>query len=211
MARVKSGSGRWWMQEHRVDPYVGRAAREGYRARSVYKLIEIDKKDDLLRSGMRILDLGAAPGAWCQYLARRVGSQGTVIALDILEMEPIANVTFVRGDFRDDLIVDKLRLAIGDELLDLVVSDMSPNMAGIRAADQARAMHLAELTLDVCPVVLSKGGSLLTKVFQGEGIEGYRASLKNQFGKLVTRKPKASRGRSREHYLLARGFLGAQI
>lgn len=194
-----------------MDPYVGRAAREGYRARSVYKLIEIDKKDDLLRSGMRILDLGAAPGAWCQYLARRVGSQGTVIALDILEMEPIANVTFVRGDFRDDLIVDKLRLAIGDELLDLVVSDMSPNMAGIRAADQARAMHLAELTLDVCPVVLSKGGSLLTKVFQGEGIEGYRASLKNQFGKLVTRKPKASRGRSREHYLLARGFLGAQI
>ena len=212
MARRKRGSSGRWLHEHRTDPFVAEAAKEGYRARSVYKLREIDERDGLVRSGMRVVDLGAAPGAWSQYLARRIGPKGSVVALDILEMEPVVNVTFLQGDFRDDTTLVRLRHAIGIEPVDLVVSDMAPNMGGIRAADQAQAMYLAELAYELCGEVLDHGGSFLVKVFQGEGIDAYRATLKSAFEKLKTRKPKASRDRSREQYLLAEGFtLGSTL
>jgi 23S rRNA (uridine2552-2'-O)-methyltransferase len=205
MGRKGSSSGRW-MQEHRKDPYVERAAREGYRARSVYKLLEIDERDALLSPGLCVVDLGAAPGAWSQYIAKRVGAKGSVTALDILTMDPIADVNVLCGDFRTDETLAALMDAVQSRPVDLVVSDMAPNMAGIRAADQARAMDLAEIALDFAMQVLPPGGSFLVKVFQGEGIEAYRRVIKDAFEKLVTRKPKASRDRSRELYFLASGF-----
>ncbi len=206
MARKRQGSSRRWLREHRTDPFVAQAQKEGFRARSAYKLIEIDEREQIVRPGMRVVDLGAAPGAWSQYLARKVGPKGSVIALDILEMNPIANVTFLQGDFRDEQVLARLRETVGSAPVDLVVSDMAPNIGGIRAADQAQSMYLAELALELCGYVLGRGGSLVVKVFQGEGIEAYRDALKSAFGNLKTRKPKASRDRSREQYLIAQQF-----
>ena len=170
--------------------------------------MEIDEKDALVRPGMAVVDLGAAPGAWSQYITRCVGPKGNAFALDILEMDPVADVTFLQGDFRDERVTAALLALVDSTPIDLVVSDMAPNMAGIRAADQARTMDLAELALDFADTVLTSGGAFLVKAFQGEGIDAFRAAIKQRFGKLATRKPAASRDRSREVYLLATGFRG---
>jgi 23S rRNA (uridine2552-2'-O)-methyltransferase len=208
VTRHRRSSSRRWLREHRSDPFVARAVNAGYRARSVYKLIEIDDKDALVRSGMTVVDLGAAPGAWSQYLARRVGSGGRVVALDLLELAPIAGVTVVQGDLRDAAALAALLEHAGPGTVDLVVSDMAPNMGGIRVADQARAMDLADVGLDFAERVLAPGGSFLVKVFVGHGLDEYRRALRERFSKVHTRKPDASRDRSRELYLLARGFRG---
>lgn len=194
------------MQEHFDDPYVRKAQEMGYRSRAVFKLLEIQEKDRLLRQGMTVVDLGAAPGGWSQVAAGLVGGQGCVIASDILPMDPLPGVTFVEGDFREEAVFQSIRDAVGDRPVSLVISDMAPNMSGNRAVDQPRAMYLAELALDFARQVLAPGGSLLVKAFQGEGIDEYRRSLKAAFEQVSVRKPGASRARSSEIYLLARGF-----
>jgi len=204
MARSKSSQR--WLQEHFNDPWVAKAQAEGYRSRACYKLIEINDKDRLLRPGMRVLDLGAAPGGWSQVAARLVGDHGTVLASDILEMEPLAGVTFIQGDFREDEVFQQILGALGGGKADLVISDMAPNMSGSRAVDQPRAMYLAELALDMAKTVLEPEGRFLVKAFQGEGIEEFRRSLHDSFRTVVTRKPAASRPRSNEVYLLGSGL-----
>lgn len=193
-----------WMHEHVTDPFVQRANREGWRSRAVFKLIEIDEKDRLLRPGMAVVDLGAAPGSWCQYAARRVQPGGKLIALDLLEMTPMAGVEFIQGDFREDAVLRQLEAALAGRPVDLVLSDMAPNLSGIAATDQARVMHLAELTLDFARAHLKPGGDLLAKVFQGSGFMELRGAMAEMFESLAVRKPEASRGRSAEVYLLAR-------
>lgn len=200
MARSKSSSA--WLREHVEDPYVQRAVREGYRARSAYKLLEILEKDRLVRSGMRVLDLGAAPGSWSQVVAPLVGSQGQVLATDILEMQPLTGVGFLQGDFREESVVQSLVNMLSGHRADLVLSDMSPNISGTAAVDQARSMHLCELALELAVQVLRPGGAMLVKVFQGEGSDTFRKSMAAVFPLLKTRKPKASRPRSSEIYLL---------
>lgn len=202
MARSKS-SGRW-LREHFDDEYVKRSQRDGYRSRAVYKLIEIDEKDHLLKPGMTVVDLGAAPGGWSQYAAHKVGDKGRVIALDILPVDAFPGVEFIQGDFREDAVLEQLMQTLGDRQVDLVISDMAPNMSGQDAVDQPRAMYLAELAKALCDEVLRPGGDFLTKLFQGEGFDAYLAELKRDFGKVIIRKPKASRPRSREVYALAR-------
>ncbi len=204
MARSKS-SGRW-LKEHFQDEFVQRAQREGWRSRGAFKLEEIDAKDRLLKPGMVVLDLGAAPGGWSQYAARRLGHAGRVIALDILPMDSLADVAFLRGDFREPSVVDTLLEILGDDRADLVMSDMAPNMSGVKAVDQPSSMYLAELALDLAEQVLRPGGSFLVKVFQGEGFDELLKSMRGRFGKVASRKPKASRDRSRELYLLARNY-----
>lgn len=204
MARSKS-SGRW-LQEHFRDPWVAKAQAEGYRSRASYKLLEIHEKDRLFRPGMRVLDLGAAPGGWSQVAARLVGSSGRVVASDILPMDAIPDVTFIQGDFHEESVFDAILEALGGKKVDLVMSDMAPNMSGNRAVDQPRAMYLAELALDMARRVLSREGRFLTKIFQGEGVDEYRRELQQGFDKLVTRKPAASRPRSPEVYLLGTGL-----
>ncbi len=206
MARSKS-SGRW-LQEHFDDEYVKRAQLDGYRSRAAYKLIEIDEKDTLLRSGMRVADLGAAPGGWTQIAASRVGAHGVVVAMDILEMEPLPGAEFLQGDFREQAVLDRLLELVGGEPLDLVLSDMAPNLSGVSAVDIPKAMFLVELAHDFARQTLKPGGDLLMKVFQGDGFEPLLQVLREDFVKVVTRKPKASRGRSRELYLLARKYRG---
>ncbi|PKM22923.1 MAG: 23S rRNA (uridine(2552)-2'-O)-methyltransferase RlmE [Gammaproteobacteria bacterium HGW-Gammaproteobacteria-14] len=203
MARSKSSQR--WLQEHFNDSWVAKAQAEGYRSRACYKLIEINDKDRLFRSGMRVLDLGAAPGGWSQVAARLVGDHGTVLASDILEMEPLPGVTFIQGDFREDEVFQQILAALGGKA-DLVISDMAPNMSGSRAVDQPRAMYLAELALDMAKTVLEPEGRFLVKAFQGEGIEEFRRSLHDSFRTVVTRKPAASRPRSNEVYLLGSGL-----
>lgn len=204
MARSKS-SGRW-LREHFKDEFVQRAQREGWRSRGAFKLEEIDAKDRLLKPGMVVLDLGAAPGGWSQYAARRLGHAGRVIALDILPMDSLADVAFLQGDFREPSVVDTLLETLGDDRADLVMSDMAPNMSGVKAVDQPSSMYLAELALDLAEQVLRPGGSFLVKVFQGEGFDQLLKSMRGRFGKVASRKPKASRDRSRELYLLARNY-----
>ncbi len=206
MARSKS-SGRW-LQEHFDDEFVKRAQADGYRSRAAYKLIEIDEKDRLLRPGMRVADLGAAPGGWTQVAARRVGSSGVVVAMDILEMDPVPGANFLQGDFREDAVLEQLLELVGGEPLDLVLSDMAPNMSGMSAVDIPKAMFLVELAHDFAHQTLKPGGDLLMKVFQGEGFEPLLQRLRSDFTQVITRKPKASRDRSRELYLLARKFKG---
>lgn len=203
MARSKSS--RRWLREHFDDPYTQRAQAEGYRGRAVYKLAEIDEKDRLLRPGMRVLDLGAAPGAWSQYAVERVGARGRVIASDILPMDPIPGVTFIQGDFHEEAVLDEILEALGDDGADLVLSDMAPNMSGIDAVDQPAAMALTELAGDLARQVLGTQGKLLTKMFQGEGSDAFVRAVKGEFTSVRIRKPKASRDRSREVYLLASG------
>lgn len=199
-----SKSSRRWLDEHFKDEYVQKAQQAGYRSRAAFKLLEIQERDRLIKQGMTVIDLGAAPGGWSQLAANWVGKHGKIIALDILEMDGLLGVEVLQGDFRDDDVFTKLLQVIGDDGVDLVISDMAPNLSGNKAVDQPRAMYLAELALDLSRQVLKPGGGLLTKVFQGEGFEPYLQDLRATFGSVVTRKPKASRDRSREQYLLAR-------
>lgn len=202
MARSKSSHR--WLREHFSDSYVQQAQKEGYRSRAVYKLKEIQEKDRLLRPGMRIVDLGAAPGGWSQYAGELIGDSGQVVALDILPMDALVGVTALEADFTEDEALELLRDALGEAPVDLVLSDMAPNISGMAAVDQPRAMYLAELALDFAREVVKPGGDFLVKVFQGEGFDEFLKALRRDFGRVVTRKPKASRGRSREVYLLAR-------
>lgn len=192
------------MQEHVNDTYVQRAQKEGWRARAVFKLKEIDEKDHLLKPGMTVVDLGATPGSWCQYVAKRIQPGGRLIALDLLAMEPLHGVEFIQGDFREDEVLEKLKSALAGRQVDLVLSDMAPNMTGIASTDSTQVMCLAELTLDFSRQHLKPGGDLLVKVFQGAGFMELRKVLQAEFGSLATRKPAASRDRSAELYLLAR-------
>ena len=206
MSRSKS-SGRW-LQEHFDDEFVKRSQQEGYRSRAVYKLEEIDQKDRLLKPGITIIDLGAAPGGWSQYVARKLKGKGRVVALDILPMEALDGVEFLQGDFLEDDVFQQLLTLLGEDQPDLVISDMAPNMSGMQAVDIPRAMYMAELALDLGRQVLKPGGGLLVKLFQGEGFDAYLKMLREHFNRVVTRKPRASRSRSREIYALATGFRG---
>lgn len=198
---------RRWLDEHFSDRYVKRAQKEGARSRAVYKLEELDRRDHLIKPGMTLIDLGAAPGGWSEYAAQHVGDSGLVIALDILPINPIAGVTAIQGDFRDDAVLEQLLGVINDRPVDLVLSDMAPNLSGVKVADQARAMHLVELALDLARQVLRPGGDLLVKLFQGEGSENFLKELRNSFAKVLIRKPDASRARSAEVYVLARNYI----
>ena len=204
MKRSKSSQN--WLKRHFDDFYVKEAQKAGYRSRAVYKLLEIQEKDRILKSGMVVIDLGAAPGSWSEIAAPLVGKSGKVIAMDILEIEPIDGVTFIQGDFTEQKVYDSLLESLNGREVDLVMSDLAPNISGTRAVDQPKAMYLAELALDFSQHVLKSGGDLLTKVFQGEGSEQYLKALRGSFDKVVIRKPKASRPKSREVYMLARGF-----
>lgn len=206
MARSKSS--KRWLQEHFSDQYVKQSQRDGYRSRASYKLLEIDKKDKLFRAGMTVVDLGAAPGGWSQVAAERVGDRGRVVASDILPMDSIAGVDFIQGDFTEEDVFEALLAAIDGAAVDLVISDMAPNMSGVGAVDQPRAMYLVELALDMAREILAPGGSFVAKVFQGEGFEPWLADVRSAFTKVATRKPDASRARSREVYIVARGFKG---
>ena len=193
------------MQEHLNDEFVKRAQKEGYRARAAYKLIEIDDKDKLIKPGMTIVDLGSTPGSWCQVAVQRLKNQGKIIALDILEMQPIAGVEFIQGDFREDAVLKQLELKLNNKPVDLVIADMAPNISGISDVDQAGAMYLTELALDFSKVWLKPNGNFLVKVFIGSGFDDIVKVMRQQFDKVVTRKPKASRDRSSEVYLLGLG------
>jgi 23S rRNA (uridine2552-2'-O)-methyltransferase len=198
----KNRSNKAWLHEHVTDAYVHRAKAEGYRSRAAFKLLEIDEQDRLLRSGMIVVDLGAAPGSWCQVAACRVGASGCVIALDLLPMEPLAGVDFIQGDFREAAILEKLEERLGKIRVDLVLSDMAPNMSGVGVSDQARSIHLAELTLDFAVAHLKSGGNMLVKMFHGSGFEQFRRPMADVFKTVAVRKPRASRDRSSEVYLL---------
>lgn len=196
-----------WLDEHFNDPYVKQAQQQGYRSRAAFKLIEINERDKLLRENITVVDLGAAPGGWSQVAMRAIGKRGRVIATDILAMEPIAGVEFIHGDFREEAIFDQLRQRIGNHGADLVISDMAPNISGMGAIDQPRAMYLVELAVDLAQNVLAPQGDLLIKVFQGEGFDALLRDLRKSFSKVLIRKPKASRARSKEVYILARGYM----
>lgn len=206
MARSKTSAA--WLKEHVDDVWVQKAQKDGYRSRATYKLAEIDDKDRLLRPGMTVIDLGSAPGGWSQLLSERLGGRGTILASDILPMDAIPDVQFIQGDFTEEDVLQQLLDAMGDRQADLVISDMAPNLSGMNAIDQPKAMYLVELALDLAEQVLRPGGDFLAKVFQGEGYEDYLKLLRSRFDKVLTRKPEASRARSREVYLLGRGFKG---
>jgi 23S rRNA (uridine2552-2'-O)-methyltransferase len=201
-----SKSSRRWLDRHRSDPYVKQAQREGFRSRALFKLSQIQERDRILGTGMRIVDLGAAPGGWSQFACRVAGAKGRVFALDILPMEPLPNVIFIRGDFGDQERQMQLRLALNGEMVDVVLSDMAPNLTGNTAVDQPRAIYLGELALDLARVVLKPGGSFVVKSFQGEGFEDFLKTVRAAFKRVVSRKPKSSRPGSRELYLVATGF-----
>lgn len=204
MARSKSSSR--WLKEHFDDPFVKMAQKDGYRSRASYKLLEVQEKDRILRPGMTVIDLGSAPGGWSQVTSRVIGDKGTLIASDILPMAAIADVIFIEGDFTEERVFQQIMDAVGNNPVDLVISDMAPNMSGVRAADQAAAMYLCELALDLASKVLRPGGDFLIKVFHGEGFDAYLRDVRSRFEKVQMRKPASSRDRSREQYLLARGM-----
>jgi len=204
MARSKSSAD--WLKEHVDDVWVQKAQQDGYRTRASYKLIELDDKDGLMRPGMTVLDLGSAPGGWSQVVSRKVGSKGNIIASDILPMDPINDVTFIQGDFTTDEVFDELMAAVNGAPVDLVISDMAPNMSGVASIDQPGAMYLVELALDMARQVLKPNGAFVAKVFQGEGFDPYIADVRSSFAKVTVRKPKASRARSREVYVVGKGF-----
>jgi 23S rRNA (uridine2552-2'-O)-methyltransferase len=194
-----------WMQEHLNDEYVKRAQKEGYRARAAYKLIEIDDKDKLIKPGMTVVDLGAAPGSWCQVVKQRLKGQGRIIGLDLLDMHPIAGVEFIQGDFREASVLSQLEEKLNNKPVDLVIADMAPNISGVKDADQAGAVYLTELALEFSQQWLKPHGNFLVKVFIGAGFDDIIKRMRSEFDKVVTRKPKASRGRSTETYLLGLG------
>lgn len=207
MARSKSS--RRWLEEHVNDPYVKRAQKEGYRCRASYKLLELNERDKLIRPGMLIMDLGSAPGGWSQVAGRLVGDKGRVLASDILPMDSLDNVEFIQGDFTEDAVFNQLLSLLNGDRPDLIISDMSPNMSGIDAVDQASSMYLVELALDMARQVLKPNGNFVTKIFQGEGSDEYLREVRTSFDKVMVRKPEASRPRSREVYLVAKGFKSA--
>ena len=207
MAKKRSSS-KSWLKEHRDDPYVQRAQKEGYRSRACYKLLELQQRDRLIRPGMTVVDLGCAPGGWSQVAVEQVGHKGRVIASDILPMDNLAGVEFILGDFTEDDIFAQILRAIGEVPVDLVISDMAPNMSGVSAVDQPRSMYLVELAVDMARRVLTPGGSFVAKVFHGEGFDELFRDVRDSFDKVLTRKPKASRPRSREVYLVAKDFRG---
>jgi len=206
VARSKSSGN--WLKEHFDDEFVKQSQKDGYRSRAVYKLKEIDEKDYLLKSGSVVIDLGAAPGSWCEYVVRKLKGKGRIIALDILPMEPMEGVEIITGDFLENEVFSELLNTLGSDRPDLVICDMAPNMSGQQAVDIPRAMYMAELALDLSQQVLKPGGGLLVKLFQGEGFDAYIKQMREQFGRVVMRKPKASRPRSKEVYGLATGFKG---
>jgi 23S rRNA (uridine2552-2'-O)-methyltransferase len=202
----RSKSSKQWLKEHFDDAYVKRSQEEGYRSRAVYKLLEIQDKEGIIKAGMTVVDLGAAPGGWSQVVADLVGGQGNVIASDILPMEGLAGVEFLQGDFTEDAVFKQLLSMLPEEGADLVLSDMSPNMSGMRDIDQPRAIHLAELALDMARSILKPGAYFLVKTFQGAGFEEFQRETEQSFKSVKARKPRASRARSREIYLLASDF-----
>ena len=204
----KRPSSKAWLKEHRDDPYVQQAQRDGYRSRACYKLLELQDKDKLLQPGMTVLDLGSAPGGWSQVAVALVGDHGRVIASDILPMDGLAGVDFVCGDFTEDEVFEQILAVVEGGSVDLVISDMAPNLSGMQAVDQPRSIHLVELALDMAQQVLATDGAFVAKIFQGEGSEQVFAAAKSVFHKVFTRKPSASRSRSREVYMVAKGFRG---
>ena len=202
----KSHSSKQWLRRHVNDPYVQRSKREGYRARSAYKLLEIDERDKVFKPGQVVVDLGAAPGGWSQVAAQRVGARGKVVAIDLLPMEPVSGVTVLQADFGSKSGLAKVESAVEGRAVDVVLSDMAPNLSGIGVSDQARSVALAELARDFALSHLQSEGALLVKVFQGAGYDEYLESLRGAFRKVAVRKPQASRGESAEQYLLARGL-----
>jgi len=201
----KGSSARWKRRQER-DPYVQKARAEGWRSRAVFKLEEIHEREKLIRKGDTVVDLGAAPGGWCQYALKYTGTNGRVIGLDILEMPPIDGVEFIQGDFTTDDVLQQLLASVGDDKVDLVMSDMAPNISGNRSVDQPKSMYLVEIALDFATQVLRPGGSFVTKIFHGEGFDDYVRTVRQQFKTVKVRKPKASRPDSRETYLVARGY-----
>ena len=204
----RSKTSKKWLKDHFDDVYVKKSKEEGYRSRASYKLLEIQRRDMLFKSGMTVLDLGAAPGGWSQVAAELVGKRGRVLASDILPMDSIANVEFVQGNFAERQVLDELLNRLSGARADLVISDMAPNMSGIKDIDQPQVMNLAELALDMTKSVLKPGAYFLVKVFQGEGFESFRQELRKNFDTVKTRKPKASRPKSHEIYLLAGDYAG---
>lgn len=203
-----SKSSRRWLQEHINDPYVKQAQKDGYRSRASYKLIELNEKDKLIRPGMRVMDLGSAPGGWSQVAGRLVGDKGRVLATDILPMDPLKNVDFIQGDFTEEAVLNQILDLLNGNKLDLIISDIAPNISGIDSADQASSIYLVELALDMARKVLKPKGNFVAKVFQGAGSEAYLKELRTSFEKVSIRKPAASRPRSREVYVVAKGFKG---
>lgn len=201
-----SASSKRWLKEHFDDHYVQQAQKQGWRSRAVFKLEEIQNKDRLMKPGMTVVDLGAAPGGWSQLASQLVGDKGQVIACDILAMDPIVGVDFLQGDFRDEGVLETLLNRIDGKTVDIVLSDMAPNMSGNNSVDQSRSMYLCELALDMCHQVLKPNGSFVIKVFQGEGFDEYFRALRDAFSSIKTRKPDSSRARSREVYLVATGY-----
>ena len=201
-----SASSKRWLTEHFNDHYVQKAQKQGLRSRAAFKLDEIQQKEDLIKPGMTVVDLGAAPGSWSQRVTELVGEQGQVIACDILEMDSIPGVDFLQGDFREEAVLNALLNRIGGNHVDIILSDMAPNMSGNNVADQAQSMYLCELALDMCQQVLKPNGSFIIKVFQGEGFDEFFKALKDSFKTIKTRKPDSSRARSREVYLVATGY-----
>lgn len=204
--KKRTASSSRWMQEHFDDHYVKLAQKRGFRSRAAFKIEEIQEKDKLIRPGMTVVDLGAAPGGWSQVAVKLAGDNGKVIACDILPMDPIVGVDFLQGDFREEKVLDALLTRVGDAKVDVVLSDMAPNMSGSGGVDQPRAMYLVELALDMCHQVLAPNGCFAVKVFQGEGFEEYMKSVREAFKTVKTRKPDSSRPRSREVYLVATGY-----
>ena len=205
-ARTKSSAR--WLNEHVNDPYVKQAQKDGYRSRSSYKLIQLNEKDRLIRPGMLVVDLGSVPGGWSQVAARLVGAKGRVLATDILPMEPLKNVDFIQGDFTEESVLKQVLDWLGDNKPDVVLSDIAPNISGIDSADQASSIYLVELALDMARQVLKPKGDFVAKVFQGVGSEEFLKDLRTSFDKVLIRKPAASRSRSREVYMVAKGFAG---
>jgi 23S rRNA (uridine2552-2'-O)-methyltransferase len=206
MARTKSSAS--WLSRHLSDPFVKRAQKDGYRSRSAYKLIELNEKDKLIRPGMRIMDLGSAPGGWSQVAGKLIGEKGRVLATDILPMEGLKNVDFIQGDFTDEAVVQRVLDWLAGAKFDLIVSDIAPNISGIESADQGRSIYFLELALDTVRKTLKPGATFAAKMFQGSGSDEYLKELRQHFAKVTIRKPEASRKESREVYLVAKGFKG---
>ncbi len=210
MAKSRKGSSRRWLAQHRDDPYVQAARRQGYRSRASFKLLEMDRRYRIFRPGQAVVDLGAAPGGWCQVAAERIGGSGRILACDLLPMEPLPGVEFLQGDFTEPEVLAELRQTLDSQLVDVVISDLAPNISGMRSVDQPRAMYLVELALEFAAELLKPGGVFVAKVFQGEGFDSLLQDTRRQFRQVRVFKPEASRPESREVYWIAAGHRGTQ-